>query len=100
MFIDFDFGQGTSVQKWNGSKLNIGRDNQPSSYSAQANALLRPFQWACCLLDGIDMLKMATYHFRHANTLNQSHANYSVKVRDIHNVHDRMARLTNGSSSR
>ncbi|MFA0725101.1 3'-5' exonuclease, partial [Vibrio sp. 10N.222.49.E5] len=63
--IDFDFRLLHKRAEWNEVKLTIGRDNQPSFFRSSAQNqqgfITIPGR---VVLDGIDMLKTATYHFR------------------------------------
>ncbi|MFA0349963.1 DNA polymerase II, partial [Vibrio sp. 10N.222.55.C6] len=76
--------------EWNEVKLNIGRDNQPSFFRSSAQSqqgfITIPGR---VVLDGIDMLKTATYHFR-SWSLESVSRELLGEGKDIHNVHDRM----------
>ncbi|KAB0303951.1 DNA polymerase II [Vibrio fortis] len=88
--IDFDFRLLHKRAEWNKIKLNIGRDSQPSffrsSVQSQQGFITIPGR---VVLDGIDMLKTATYHFR-SWSLESVSQELLGEGKDIHNVHDRM----------
>ncbi|MFM2598616.1 DNA polymerase II [Vibrio fortis] len=88
--IDFDFRLLHKRAEWNKIKLNIGRDGQPSffrsSVQSQQGFITIPGR---VVLDGIDMLKTATYHFR-SWSLESVSQELLGEGKDIHNVHDRM----------
>ena len=88
--IDFDFRLLHKRAEWNKVKLNIGRDNQPSFFRSSAQSqqgfITIPGR---VVLDGIDMLKTATYHFR-SWSLESVSQELLNEGKDIHNVHDRM----------
>ena len=88
--IDFDFRLLHKRAEWNKIKLNIGRDNQPSFFRSSAQSqqgfITIPGR---VILDGIDMLKTATYHFR-SWSLESVSQELLGEGKDIHNVHDRM----------
>ncbi|MCK8073980.1 DNA polymerase II [Vibrio sp. 1CM23M] len=88
--IDFDFRLLHKRSEWNEVKLNIGRDNQPSFFRSSAQNqqgfITIPGR---VVLDGIDMLKTATYHFR-SWSLESVSQELLGEGKDIHNVHDRM----------
>lgn len=88
--IDFDFRLLHKRAEWNKIKLNIGRDNQPSFFRSSAQSqqgfITIPGR---VVLDGIDMLKTATYHFR-SWSLESVSQELLNEGKDIHNVHDRM----------
>ncbi len=88
--IDFDFRLLHKRAEWNKIKLNIGRDSQPSFFRSSAQSqqgfITIPGR---VVLDGIDMLKTATYHFRSWSLESVSQELLS-EGKDIHNVHDRM----------
>ncbi|WP_261882934.1 DNA polymerase II [Vibrio pelagius] len=88
--IDFDFRLLHKRAEWNKIKLNIGRDNQPSFFRSSAQSqqgfITIPGR---VVLDGIDMLKTATYHFR-SWSLESVSQELLGEGKDIHNVHDRM----------
>ncbi|MCG9630827.1 DNA polymerase II [Vibrio sp. Isolate30] len=88
--IDFDFRLLNKRAEWNKIKLNIGRDNQPSFFRSSAQSqqgfITIPGR---VVLDGIDMLKTATYHFR-SWSLESVSQELLGEGKDIHNVHDRM----------
>ena len=88
--IDFDFRLLHKRAEWNKIKLNIGRDSQPSFFRSSAQSqqgfITIPGR---VVLDGIDMLKTATYHFR-SWSLESVSQELLGEGKDIHNVHDRM----------
>jgi len=88
--IDFDFRLLHKRAEWNKIKLNIGRNSQPSffrsSVQSQQGFITIPGR---VVLDGIDMLKTATYHFR-SWSLESVSQELLGEGKDIHNVHDRM----------
>ena len=88
--IDFDFRLLHKRAEWNEVKLNIGRDNQPSFFRSSAQSqqgfISIPGR---VVLDGIDILKTATYHFR-SWSLESVSRELLGEGKDIHNVHDRM----------
>ncbi|MDP2502885.1 DNA polymerase II [Vibrio splendidus] len=88
--IDFDFRLLHKRSEWNEVKLSIGRDNQPSFFRSSAQNqqgfITIPGR---VVLDGIDMLKTATYHFR-SWSLESVSQELLGEGKDIHNVHDRM----------
>ncbi|MGR5391545.1 DNA polymerase II [Vibrio crassostreae] len=88
--IDFDFRLLHKRSEWNEVKLNIGRDNQPSFFRSSAQNQQRFITIpGRVVLDGIDMLKTATYHFR-SWSLESVSQELLGEGKDIHNVHDRM----------
>ncbi len=91
--IDFDFQLLHKRAEWNNVKLKIGRDNQPSFFRTSAQNqqgfITIPGR---VVLDGIDTLKTATYHFR-SWSLESVSQELLGEGKDIHNVHDRMAEI-------
>ncbi|MGD8171390.1 DNA polymerase II [Vibrio sp. TRT 21S02] len=88
--IDFDFRLLHKRAEWNKVKLNIGRGNQASyfrtSKTTQQSFISIPGR---VVMDGIDTLKTATYHFR-SWSLEAVSQELLGEGKQIHNVHDRM----------
>ncbi len=88
--IDFDFRLLHKRAEWNKLKLRLGRGNQPSffrsSQTSQQGFITIPGR---VVLDGIDTLKTATYHFR-SWSLESVSRELLGEGKEIHNVHDRM----------
>lgn len=88
--IDFDFRLLLKRAEWNQVKLNLGRANQPcffrSSSQNQQSFIIIPGR---VVLDGIDTLKTATYHFR-SWSLESVSQELLGEGKAIHNAHDRM----------
>ncbi|MBW3694779.1 DNA polymerase II [Vibrio sp. T187] len=88
--IDFDFRLLHKRAEWHNLKLKIGRNNQPSFFRSSAQSqqgfITIPGR---VVLDGIDTLKTATYHFR-SWSLESVSQEMLGEGKDIHNVHDRM----------
>jgi len=88
--IDFDFRLLHKRAEWNKLKLNIGRGNQASffrsSNTTQQGFISIPGR---VVMDGIDTLKTATYHFR-SWSLEAVSQELLGEGKQIHNVHDRM----------
>lgn len=88
--IDFDFRLLHKRAEWHNTKLTIGRGNQHSffrtSNQSQQGFITIPGR---VVLDGIDTLKTATYHFR-SWSLEAVSQELLGEGKDIHNVHDRM----------
>lgn len=91
--IDFDFRLLHKRAEWNKVKLLIGRGNQTSffrsSNTSQQGFISIPGR---VVLDGIDTLKTATYHFR-SWSLESVSQELLGEGKQIHNVHDRMAEI-------
>ncbi|RTZ15812.1 DNA polymerase II [Vibrio aquaticus] len=88
--IDFDFRLLHKRAEWNKVKLMIGRGNQASffrtSNTTQQGFISIPGR---VVMDGIDTLKNATYHFR-SWSLESVSQELLGEGKQIHNVHDRM----------
>ncbi|WP_391089783.1 DNA polymerase II [Vibrio sp. NH-UV-68] len=88
--IDFDFRLLHKRAEWNQVKLAIGRAKQNSffraSKSTQQAFITIPGR---VVMDGIDTLKTATYHFR-SWSLESVSQQLLGEGKQIHNVHDRM----------
>ncbi|USD33524.1 MULTISPECIES: DNA polymerase II [Vibrio] len=91
--IDFDFRLLHKRAEWNKVRLTIGRANQASffrtSNSTQQAFISIPGR---VVMDGIDTLKTATYHFR-SWSLESVSQELLGEGKQIHNVHDRMAEI-------
>nr|WP_321460009.1 DNA polymerase II [uncultured Vibrio sp.] len=88
--IDFDFRLLHKRAEWNKMKLKIGRADQASffrsSSQSQQGFISIPGR---VVMDGIDTLKTATYHFR-SWSLESVSQELLGEGKEIHNVHDRM----------
>lgn len=88
--IDFDFRLLHKRAEWHKLKLLIGRARQPSFFrtasQTQQGFITIPGR---VVLDGIDTLKTATYHFR-SWSLESVSQELLGEGKAIHNVHDRM----------
>ncbi|WP_281630101.1 DNA polymerase II [Vibrio sp. St2] len=88
--IDFDFRLLHKRAEWNKVRLAIGRANQASFFRTSSNTqqafISMPGR---VVLDGIDTLKTATYHFR-SWSLESVSQELLGEGKQIHNVHDRM----------
>ncbi|WP_394247207.1 DNA polymerase II [Vibrio profundi] len=88
--IDFDFRLLHKRADWHNLKLKMGRNRQPSFFRSSAQSqqgfITIPGR---VVLDGIDTLKTATYHFR-SWSLESVSQEMLGEGKDIHNVHDRM----------
>ncbi len=88
--IDFDFRLLHKRAEFHNMKLMLGRGNQPSFFRSasqtQQGFITIPGR---VVLDGIDTLKTATYHFR-SWSLESVSQELLGEGKDIHNVHDRM----------
>ncbi len=88
--IDFDFRLLHKRAEWHNMKLILGRADQPnffrSSAQSQQGFISIPGR---VVLDGIDTLKTATYHFR-SWSLESVSQELLGEGKEIHNVHDRM----------
>lgn len=88
--IDFDFRLLHKRAEWHHLALKIGRAKQSSffrtSNQSQQGFITIPGR---VVLDGIDTLKTATYHFR-SWSLESVSRELLGEGKDIHNVHDRM----------
>ncbi|ELB2076557.1 DNA polymerase II [Vibrio parahaemolyticus] len=88
--IDFDFRLLHKRAEWHNMKLMLGRADQPSffrsSSQSQQGFISIPGR---VVLDGIDTLKTATYHFR-SWSLESVSQELLGEGKEIHNVHDRM----------
>ncbi|ELE7133034.1 DNA polymerase II [Vibrio harveyi] len=88
--IDFDFRLLHKRAEWHNMKLILGRADQPSffrsSVQSQQGFISIPGR---VVLDGIDTLKTATYHFR-SWSLESVSQELLGEGKEIHNVHDRM----------
>ncbi len=90
--IDFDFRLLMKRAQWHGIKLMLGRANQSAWFrqsEGQQGFISIPGR---VVLDGIDMLKTATYSFRSWSLESVSQELLS-EGKAIHNVHDRMAEI-------
>ncbi|NVD06437.1 DNA polymerase II [Vibrio sp. JPW-9-11-11] len=88
--IDFDFRLLHKRAEWNKLKLYLGRGNQ-TSYFRTSNTTQQSFISipGRVVMDGIDTLKTATYHFR-SWSLESVSQELLGEGKQIHNVHDRM----------
>lgn len=88
--IDFDFRLLHKRAEWNQVKLMIGRGNQ-ASFFRTSNTTQQAFISipGRVVMDGIDTLKTATYHFRRWS-LEFVSQELLGEGKQIHNVHDRM----------
>ncbi len=88
--IDFDFRLLHKRAEWHKMKLKLGRADQPSffrsSSQSQQGFISIPGR---VVMDGIDTLKTATYHFR-SWSLESVSQELLGEGKEIHNVHDRM----------
>ncbi|WP_404973122.1 DNA polymerase II [Vibrio campbellii] len=88
--IDFDFRLLHKRAEWHNMKLILGRADQPSFFRSSAQNqqgfISIPGR---VVLDGIDTLKTATYHFR-SWSLESVSQELLGEGKEIHNVHDRM----------
>lgn len=88
--IDFDFRLLHKRAEWHNLKLMLGRGKQPSFFRSasqtQQGFITIPGR---VVLDGIDTLKTATYHFR-SWSLESVSRDLLGEGKAIHNVHDRM----------
>ncbi|EKM23519.1 DNA polymerase II [Vibrio sp. HENC-03] len=88
--IDFDFRLLHKRAEWHNMKLMLGRADQPSFFRSSAQSqqgfISIPGR---VVLDGIDTLKTATYHFR-SWSLESVSQELLGEGKEIHNVHDRM----------
>ncbi|ELH7811785.1 DNA polymerase II [Vibrio harveyi] len=88
--IDFDFRLLHKRAEWHNMKLILGRADQPSFFRSSAQSqqgfIFIPGR---VVLDGIDTLKTATYHFR-SWSLESVSQELLGEGKEIHNVHDRM----------
>lgn len=88
--IDFDFRLLHKRAEFHKMKLLLGRGNQTSFFRSasqtQQGFITIPGR---VVLDGIDTLKTATYHFR-SWSLESVSQELLNEGKDIHNVHDRM----------
>ncbi|WP_036825086.1 DNA polymerase II, partial [Photobacterium sanctipauli] len=92
--IDFDFRLLLKRAEWNAISLRIGRGKQTphwrkSTQNPNQGFITIPGR---VVLDGIDTLKTATYHFR-SWSLESVSRELLGEGKDIHNVHDRMAEI-------
>ncbi|GEA25100.1 DNA polymerase [Vibrio harveyi] len=91
--IDFDFRLLHKRAEWHNMKLILGRADQPSFFRSSAQSqqgfISIPGR---VVLDGIDTLKTATYHFR-SWSLESVSQELLGEGKEIHNVHDRMAEI-------
>ncbi len=88
--IDFDFRLLHKRAEWNKLRLYIGRANQ-ASFFRTSNTTQQAFISipGRVVMDGIDTLKTATYHFR-SWSLESVSQELLGEGKEIHNVHDRM----------
>jgi DNA polymerase-2 len=88
--IDFDFRLLHKRAEWHNMKLKLGRADQASffrsSSQSQQGFISIPGR---VVMDGIDTLKTATYHFR-SWSLESVSQELLGEGKEIHNVHDRM----------
>ncbi|MEF1311716.1 DNA polymerase II [Vibrio mytili] len=88
--IDFDFRLLHKRAEWHNLKLRLGRADQVSffrnSSQSQQGFISIPGR---VVMDGIDTLKTATYHFR-SWSLESVSQELLGEGKEIHNVHDRM----------
>ncbi|WP_070965479.1 DNA polymerase II [Vibrio sonorensis] len=91
--IDFDFKLLNKRAQFHGLKLNIGRGSQSAYFRttslSQQNFISIPGR---VVMDGIDTLKNATYHFR-SWSLEAVSQELLGEGKEIHNVHDRMSEI-------
>ncbi|MGU3844645.1 3'-5' exonuclease, partial [Vibrio diabolicus] len=87
---DFDFRQLHKRAEWHNMKLMLGRADQASffrsSSQSQQGFISIPGR---VVMEGIDTLKTATYHFR-SWSLESVSQELLGEGKEIHNVHDRM----------
>ncbi len=88
--IDFDFRLLHKRCEWHNIPFKIGRDKQ-TAYFRQSKTSKQSFITipGRVVLDGIDTLKTATYHFR-SWSLESVSQELLGEGKDIHNAHDRM----------
>lgn len=88
--IDFDFRLLHKRAEWHKMKLKLGRADQASFFRSssqnQQGFISIPGR---VVMDGIDTLKTATYHFR-SWSLESVSQELLGEGKEIHNVHDRM----------
>ncbi|PFG45774.1 DNA polymerase-2 [Vibrio sp. ES.051] len=88
--IDFDFRLLHKRAEWHSMKLMLGRADQASFFRSSAQSqqgfISIPGR---VVMDGIDTLKTATYHFR-SWSLESVSQELLGEGKQIHNVHDRM----------
>ncbi|OLQ88142.1 DNA polymerase II [Vibrio panuliri] len=91
--IDFDFRLLHKRADWHNIKLQLGRANQ-ASFFRTSNTTSQAFISipGRVVMDGIDTLKNATYHFRRWS-LESVSQELLGEGKQIHNVHDRMAEI-------
>lgn len=91
--IDFDFRLLHKRAEWHKLRLLIGRANQ-ASFFRTSNTTQQAFISipGRVVMDGIDTLKTATYHFRRWS-LESVAQELLGEGKQIHNVHDRMAEI-------
>jgi len=91
--IDFDFRLLHKRAEWNKVKLMLGRGNQ-TSFFRTSNTTQQAFISipGRVVMDGIDTLKVATYHFR-SWSLEAVSQELLGEGKQIHNVHDRMEEI-------
>ena len=91
--IDFDFRLLHQRAQWHNLKLRIGRAGRYSTFRSssqtQQGFVTIPGR---VVMDGIDTLKTATYHFR-SWSLESVAQTLLGEGKQIHNVHDRMAEI-------
>ncbi|EGU37858.1 DNA polymerase II [Vibrio ichthyoenteri ATCC 700023] len=91
--IDFDFRLLHKRAEWHKIRLTLGRARQASffrsSSTTQQGFIAIPGR---VVMDGIDTLKTATYHFRRWS-LESVAQELLGEGKQIHNVHDRMAEI-------
>jgi len=90
--INFDFQLLFKRAKWHNLFFSIGRDHQTGYYRTSTNQKCYISIPGRIVLDGIDALKTASYHFR-SWSLESVSQELLGEGKIIHNVHDRMAEI-------
>lgn len=90
--IDFDFRLLDKRAQWNKVPLTIGRNNRIAFFRSGNNQQGFISIPGRVVIDGIDMLKTATYHFR-SWSLESVSQELLGEGKIIHNVHDRMEEI-------
>lgn len=90
--IDFDFRLLDKRAQWNKVPLAIGRNSRRASFRSGRNQQGFISIPGRVVIDGIDMLKTATYHFR-SWSLESVSQELLGEGKNIHNIHDRMEEI-------
>ncbi|CAE6899304.1 DNA polymerase II [Vibrio parahaemolyticus] len=90
--IDFDFRLLDRRAQWNKVPLAIGRNSRSAIFRSGRNQQGFISIPGRVVIDGIDMLKTATYHFR-SWSLESVSQELLGEGKSIHNVHDRMEEI-------